>query len=138
MEVFQLTPEVIKQHDFEQDYSIRYVGPIVNGCTIEEVPNVPLLYMTFAGRRELVELPLGLKKGLNYEIVMWCSKFNPSLDSLKQYSESLCSYHSALPFMDTGSPHMIDLRDITEAAPSTILSMFFVLVSRRCMKRFLK
>lgn len=124
-EVFKITPEVIRQYNFEQDYSIRYVGPIVDGCTIEEVPNVPLLYMTFAGRRELVELPLGLKKGLNYEIVMGCSKFNPSLDSLKQYSESLCSHYSIQPFKDTGSPHMIDLRGITEDAPSTILSMLF-------------
>lgn len=124
-EVFRITPEVIKQHDFEQDYSIRYVGPIVNGCTIEEVPNVPLLYKTFAGRRELVELPLGLKKGLNHEIVMGCCNFNPSVDSLKQYSESPCSHSSIQPFKDTGSPHMIDLRGITEDAPSAIMSLLF-------------
>lgn len=124
-EVFKLTPEGIKQHNFEQDYSIRYVGPIVNGCTIEEVPSVPLLYMTFAGRRELVELPIGLKKGLNHEIVVGCCRFNPSVDSLKQYSESPCSRSSVQPFKGTGSPHMIDLRGITEDAPSTILSMLF-------------
>lgn len=124
-EVFRITPEVIKQHYFEQDYSIRYVGPIVDGCTIEEVPKVPLLYKTFAGRRELVELPIGLKNGLNYEIVMGCCNFNPSVDSLKQYSESPCSHSSIQPFKDTGSPHMIDLCGITEDAPSTILSMLF-------------
>lgn len=124
-EVFRITPEVIKQHDFEQDYSIKYVGPIVDGCTIEEVPKVPLLYKTFAGRRELVELPIGLKKGLNYEIVEGCCKFNPSVYSLKQYSESLCSPSSVQPFNGTGSPHMIDLRGITEDAPSVIMSLLF-------------
>lgn len=138
-EVFKITPEVIKQYDFEQDYSIKYVGPIVDGCTIEEVPSVPLLYKTFAGRRELVELPIGLKKGLNYEIVEGCHRFNPSVDSLKQYSESLCGHSSTiLPFKGTSSQYMIDLRDITVAAPSTILSMLFGVNEQRVHEKIVE
>ena len=87
-EVFQITKEVIEKEDLEEDYSIRYVGPIVNGCTIEPVPKVPMLYKTFAGRRELVQIPLGLERGLNYDIVEGCNKLNPSTDSLIEYTES--------------------------------------------------
>ena len=83
-EIFEIPAEVIQKFGFEQDYSIKYVGPIENGTTVEEVPKVPLLYRTFADLKDLIELPLGLRKGLNYDIVAGCSNFNPSSDALQK------------------------------------------------------
>lgn len=81
-EIFEIPAEVIGKRELEQDYSIKYVGPIENGTTVEEVPRVPLLYRTFADLKDLTELPLGLQRGLNYDIVAGCSNLNPSSDAL--------------------------------------------------------
>lgn len=122
-EVFEITKEVIEKEDLEEDYSIRYVGPTVNGCTIEPVPKVPMLYKTFAGRRELVQIPLGLERGLNYYIVEGCNKFNPSTDSLIEYTESHSGTSTVQQFNDTGSPYIIDEGGMSEKRYSEIVSM---------------
>lgn len=122
-EVFQITKEVIEKEDLKEDYSIRYVGPIVNGCTIEPVPKVPMLYKTFAGRRELVQIPLGLERGLNYDIVEGCNKFNPSTDSLVKYTESYGNISTVQQFNDTGSPYIIDAKGMSKKRYSEIVSM---------------
>lgn len=122
-EVFKITKEVIEKEDLKEDYSIRYVGPIVNGCTIEPVPKVPMLYKTFAGRRELVQIPLGLERGLNYDIVEGCNKFNPSTDSLVKYTESYGNISTVQQFNDTGSPYIIDAKGMSEKRYSEIVSM---------------
>ena len=122
-EVFEITKEVIEKEDLEEDYSIRYVGPIVDGCTIEPVPKVPMLYKTFAGRRELVQIPLGLERGLNYDIVEGCNKFNPSTDSLIEYTESYGGTCTVQQFNDTGSPYIIDAKGMSKKRYSEIVSM---------------
>lgn len=61
-EIFEIPAEVIEKRGLEQDYSIKYVGPIENGTTVEEVPKVPLLYRTFADLKDLIELPLGYER----------------------------------------------------------------------------
>lgn len=35
-EIFEIPAEVIEKRELEQDYSIKYVGPIENGTTVEE------------------------------------------------------------------------------------------------------
>lgn len=99
----------MKKRGLEQDYSIKYVGPIENGTTVEEVPKVPLLYRTFADLKDLIELPLGLRKGLNYDIVAGCSNFNPSSDALQKLTlGEFCTPYTTNFLNDTGSPNIID------------------------------
>lgn len=45
---------------------------------------MPLLYRTFADLKDLTELPLGLQRGLNYDIVAGCSNLNPSSSALQK------------------------------------------------------
>lgn len=108
-EIFEIPAEVIEKRGLEQDYSIKYVGPIENGTTVEEVPKVPLLYRTFADLKDLIELPLGLRKGLNYDIVAGCSNFNPSSDALQKLTlGEFCTPYTTNFLNDTGSPNIID------------------------------
>lgn len=63
---------------------------------------MPLLYRTFADLKDLIELPLGLRKGLNYDIVAGCSNFNPSSDDrlvelCKEASQRAASDDSYIP-----------------------------------------
>lgn len=122
-EIFEIPAEVIEKRELEQDYSIKYVGPIENGTTVEEVPKVPMLYKTFAGRRELVQIPLGLERGLNYDIVEGCNKFNPSTGSLIKYTESYGGTSTVQQFNDTGSPYIIDAKGMSKKRYSEIVSM---------------
>lgn len=108
-EIFAIPEEVIQKFGFEQDYSIKYVGPIENGTTVEEVPKVPLLYRTFADLKDLIELPLGLRKGLNYDIVAGCSNFNPSSGALQELTQRMfCGSYTSNFLNDTGSPYIVD------------------------------
>lgn len=108
-EIFEIPAEVIEKRELEQDYSIKYVGPIENGTTVEEVPKVPLLYRTFADLKDLTELPLGLQRGLNYDIVAGCSNFNPSSDALQKLTlGEFCTPYTTNFLNDTGSPNIID------------------------------
>lgn len=108
-EIFEIPAEVIEKRELEQDYSIKYVGPIENGTTVEEVPKVPLLYRTFADLKDLIELPLGLRNGLNYDIVAGCINFNPSSDALQKLTQRVFCGTSTINFLNnTGSPNIID------------------------------
>ena len=108
-EIFAIPEEIIQKYGFEQDYSIKYVGPLENGTTVEEVPKVPLLYRTFADLKDLIELPLGLQRGLNYDIVAGCSNFNPSSDALQKLTpRAFCGHYTTNFLNDTGSPNIID------------------------------
>lgn len=108
-EIFEIPAEVIEKRELEQDYSIKYVGPIENGTTVEEVPKVPLLYRTFADLKDLTELPLGLQRGLNYDIVAGCHNFNPSSSTLQKLMQRAFWSISTINFLnDTGSPNIID------------------------------
>lgn len=108
-EIFEIPAEVIEKRELEQDYSIKYVGPIENGTTVEEVPKVPLLYRTFADLKDLTELPLGLQRGLNYDIVAGCSNLNPSSDALQKLTlGEFCTPYTTNFLNDTGSPNIID------------------------------
>lgn len=62
-EIFEIPAEVIQKFGFEQDYSIKYVGPIENGTTVEEVPKVPLLYRTFCRFKRFNRITIRLTKG---------------------------------------------------------------------------
>lgn len=128
-EIFEIPAEVIEKRELEQDYSIKYVGPIENGTTVEEVPKVPLLYRTFADLKDLTELPLGLQKGLNYDIVAGCSNFNPSSDALhKLMQRAFCSI-STINFLNaTGSPNIIDY-DKFDGKPSDLVAKLLCLDS---------
>lgn len=108
-EIFEIPAEVIEKRELEQDYSIKYVGPVENGTTVEEVPKVPLLYRTFADLKDLIELPLGLQRGLNYDIVAGCSNFNPSSSALQKLTQRVFCGTSTINFLNnTGSPNIID------------------------------
>lgn len=108
-EIFEIPAEVIEKRELEQDYSIKYVGPIENGTTVEEVPKVPLLYRTFADLKDLTELPLGLQRGLNYDIVAGCSNLNPSSSALQKLMQrASCGIYTFKFLNDTGSPNIID------------------------------
>lgn len=123
-EIFAIPEEVIQKFGFEQDYSIKYVGPIENGTTVEEVPKVPLLYRTFADLKDLIELPLGLRKGLNYEIVAGCSNFNPSSDALQKLTQrSFCSHYTANFLKDTGSPNILDYNKLDDKPSDLVASL---------------
>lgn len=121
-EIFEIPAEVIEKRELEQDYSIKYVGPIENGTTVEEVPEVPLLYKTFAGIKELVEIPLGLRMGLNYDIVVGCEKFNPSIQSLHDLLINRSWGWCTTDFLNgTGSPNIIEISEVI-SKPSTLVS----------------
>lgn len=121
-EIFEIPTEIIKKLGLEQDYSIKYVGPIVKGTTVEEVPKVPLLYRTFADLKDLTELPLGLRRGLNYDIVAGCINFNPSLDALHKLSTSMiCGPYTSNFLNDTGSPYITDYDKLGDK-PSALIA----------------
>lgn len=126
-EIFKIPTEVIEKRELEQDYSIKYVGPIENGTTVEEVPEVPLLYRTFADLKDLIELPLGLRKGLNYEIVAGCSNFNPSSDALQKLTQrAFCGHYTTNFLNDTGSPNIIDYSKFADK-PSDLVAKLLCL-----------
>lgn len=117
----------MKKRELEQDYSIKYVGPIENGTTVEEVPKVPLLYRTFADLKDLTELPLVLQKGLNYDIVAGCSNFNPSSDALHKLMQRAFWSISTINFLNaTGSPNIIDY-DKFDGKPSDLVAKLLCL-----------
>lgn len=123
-EIFEIPDEVIQKFGFEQDYSIKYVGPIENGITVEEVPKVPLLYRTFADLKDLIELPLGLRKGLNYDIVAGCSNFNPSYDALQKLTQrAFCGHYTTNFLNDTGSPNIIDYSKLGDKPSDLVASL---------------
>lgn len=123
-EIFEIPDEVIQKFGFEQDYSIKYVGPIENGTTVEEVPKVPLLYRTFADLKDLIELPLGLRKGLNYDIVAGCSNFNPSYDALQKLTQrAFCGHYTTNFLNDTGSPNIIDYSKLGDKPSDLVASL---------------
>lgn len=123
-EIFKIPTEVIEKRELEQDYSIKYVGPIENGTTVEEVPEVPLLYRTFADLKDLIELPLGLRKGLNYEIVAGCSNFNPSSDALQKLTQrAFCGPYTTNFLNNTGSPNIIDHNNLCGKPSDLVASL---------------
>lgn len=123
-EIFEIPDEVIQKYGFEQDYSIKYVGPIENGTTVEEVPKVPLLYRTFADLKDLIELPLGLQRGLNYDIVAGCSNFNPSSDALQKLTQrAFCGHYTTNFLNDTGSPNIIDYSKLGDKPSDLVASL---------------
>lgn len=123
-EIFEIPDEVIRKFGFEQDYSIKYVGPIENGTTVEEVPKVPLLYRTFADLKDLIELPLGLRKGLNYDIVAGCNNFNPSSDALQKLTlGEFCTPYTTNFLNDTGSPYIIDHNKLGDKPSDLVASL---------------
>lgn len=126
-EIFEIPAEVIGKRELEQDYSIKYVGPIENGTTVEEVPKVPLLYRTFADLKDLTELPLGLQRGLNYDIVAGCSNLNPSSDALHKLMQRAFWSISTINFLnDTGSPNIIDYNKLGDK-PSELVAKLLCL-----------
>lgn len=126
-EIFEIPAEVIGKRELEQDYSIKYVGPIENGTTVEEVPKVPLLYRTFADLKDLTELPLGLQRGLNYDIVAGCSNLNPSSDALHKLMQRAFWSISTFNFLnDTGSPNIIDYNKLGDK-PSELVAKLLCL-----------
>lgn len=83
---------------------------------------MPLLYRTFTDLKDLTELPLGLKKGLNYDIVAGCEKFNPSLDALHKLNTSMiCGPYTTNFLNGTGSPNIIEISEVI-SKPSTLVS----------------
>lgn len=134
--IVPVSEEAKQQYDLDEDYTIEYVGPIIDDSTVERVPNVPLLYQTFHDLPELVHLPSGLKKYGCMNVIVNCPKFNPSLKELMvNFVNTAYSSWAALePFKNAKSPHLIGYADFGDTASyilSTLFSLDYDLVHNR-------
>lgn len=99
--------------DGEELYTLKYVGPIVDGKVPANItmPNdyydILCMYETFAGIKELVE-PMHLR-GYNKACRMYagCCNLNPSREFFE--SGRGCGSFTGYLFEDTGSPHIHDI-----------------------------
>lgn len=109
---------------FECDKTIKYIGPIVDGRIVDEVPKCDVYYQTFAGLTDLVHIPDGLCNTYVFECFKGCCNLNPSFEELETWLNKPCSgLVDPLVFQDCGSPYFIDVKE-SKTAVELLSSLF--------------
>lgn len=92
------------------NHTIKYIGPIVDGNIIGEVPNFPLYYETFAGLKELTHLPTGLPTRGTYHCFRDCENLAPTVEEMVAYNNRPSGgWKSIFLFGDCNSQNIIDV-----------------------------
>lgn len=90
--------------------TLHYIGPIVNGEIIGEVPTMDFQYRTFAGCKGLKEIPESFFPVNFWEPFYGCSDLNPSLNKARAFHEhtKYCSgrFHGDL-LHNCGGPRVL-------------------------------
>ena len=122
-EIFELPKAAKERWSFDQDYSIRYKGPVVNGGIDVDIPEVPLYYRTFAGLKGLVHIPQGFRKFDAYEAFVGCCGLLPSVEELTDFNAG-CGTSAIEPLKGTTSQRIIDLEDLGDCISKAFARMF--------------
>lgn len=111
--------------DWDFPYTIKYVGPIVNGQIVGSVPKFPVLIGTFDNLTDLVELPTGLPRIGLMPSFKGCYNFNPKVEDLYAWSNKLGSGSiSKNPFKQCGSKYLIDIGQQNRTAVEWLSAVF--------------
>lgn len=122
-EIFELPESESVRMFSDQDYSIRYKGPIKGGRIWADIPQVPLYYRTFADLKDLVHIPHGFRKYGAYEAFAGCCGLMPSVEELIDFNTG-CGTYAVEPLEGTTSPGIIDLEDLGHSISSVLARMF--------------
>lgn len=116
--VYEYDPELWQLVDLNnpEEYStactktLKYVGPIVDGNIVGNVPQWPALVNTFSGITNLVHVPTGLRKGWLFNAFEGCTSLNPTIEELQRFNEQHFSgTYSKFIFKNCGSPYITDI-----------------------------